>query len=178
MRIWQAGEYTIEYKESTVSESLLWESHCHSSFECIAVLEGDITVSIEGRPYRVQSGECAILSPLLYHTVASNKQGKYARLAVQFDISCVPPPLRERFLSEREICLLPFPSARVLRDGALCEDPSFYAPLAESIMVALLYEAYEKKGLPPEEKPDDSDDDDDDKDDDDGDDEEEEDEEE
>ena len=140
--IWNAGGFKIEYKESMVSESLLWESHCHVSFEAIAVIEGDITVTFEGRACRVGAGECAILSPLAYHTVAANQKGAYRRVTLLFDASSIPAPLRDRLTAAgKEIYLVPFSEAEALRAAYLSSEREFFAPLAESILVRMLYDA-------------------------------------
>ena len=144
--VWNGGVYRIEYKENRVEERLLWESHCHAKYELIAVLEGDITVAYEGRKCRVGSGECVILSPLVYHTIASNRQGNYSRVTVEFDPCLIPTPLRSHFLAcEREIFLLPFADAKRIRDAYLSANRDFFAPLVESVLICLFYEAYPRE---------------------------------
>lgn len=140
--IWSAGGFQIEYKESLVAESLLWESHCHARFEVIAVIEGDITVAFEGRACRISAGECAILSPLAYHTVDANHRGSYRRITALFDAATIPAPLRARLSAAgKEIYLVPFPEAEELRAAYLSSEREFFAPLAESILVRMLYDA-------------------------------------
>lgn len=153
--VWLIGGFHIEYKEECVGGELLWESHCHASFEAIVVLEGDITLALEGKPYRITAGECALISPLAYHTVAANLQGRYSRVTVQIDASAIPAPLRPRLLDGQGISVFPFSSGTVLRDAYLSADRAFYAPLSESVMVALLYESLNKKdarGIEPTEQ--------------------------
>lgn len=140
--LWNADGFQIEYKESLVSESLLWESHCHARFEVIAVIEGDITVTFEGRACRIGAGECAVLSPLAYHTVNANHRGTYRRITVLFDAVSIPAPLRARLSAAgKEIYLVPFSEAEALRAACLCAEREFFAPLAESILVRMLYDA-------------------------------------
>ena len=145
-KIWNAGGFQIEYKEDLVSESLLWESHCHARFEVIAVIEGDITVAIEGRACRIGAGECALLPPLVYHTLASNRQGRYHRVTLSFDSSAIPAPLLPYFSEEkRKIFVLPFPAVKTLQEAYRAPDPAFFSPLAESVMTALLYEVHRRR---------------------------------
>ncbi|MBP3591266.1 MAG: helix-turn-helix transcriptional regulator [Clostridia bacterium] len=143
--VWSIGGFHIEYKEESVGGELLWESHCHASFEAIAVLDGDITLTLEGKPYRITAGECALISPLAYHTVAANLQGRYSRVTVKIDASAIPAPLRPRLSDGHRISVFSFPRSSVLRDAYLSVDRAFYAPLSESVMVALLYESLNKK---------------------------------
>ena len=153
--VWSFGGFHIEYKEECVGGELLWESHCHASFEAIVVLEGDITLALEGKPYRITAGECALISPLAYHNVAANLQGRYSRVTVKIDASAIPAPLRPRLLDGQGISVFPFSSGTVLRDAYLSADRVFYAPLSESVMVALLYESLNKKdarGIEPTEQ--------------------------
>jgi AraC-like DNA-binding protein len=140
--VWSFGGYHLEYKESVVGGEPLWESHCHVSFEAIAVLEGDITVGYEGKRVRVTAGQCALLSPLAYHTVDANHRGVYRRVTVLFDTAAIPAPLRERLAAAgKEIYLVPFSEAEALSAACLSSDREFFAPLAESILIRMLYDA-------------------------------------
>ena len=65
------------YMEDSISHDILIENHCHSKFEMLAVLKGDVSVIIEGKNLRLTAGDAIILPPLLYHTVSSNKKGSY-----------------------------------------------------------------------------------------------------
>ena len=84
----------------------------------------------------------ALLSPLAYHTVDANHSGAYRRVTVLFDVVSIPAPLRERLAAAgKEIYLVPFPEAEELRAACLSSDREFFAPLAESILVRMLYDA-------------------------------------
>ena len=63
----QTEVFQIEYIESENHSSILWESHCHAKYEMIAVLDGDITVMLEGQSYRLQKNQIIIIPPLFYH---------------------------------------------------------------------------------------------------------------
>ncbi|MBP3605219.1 MAG: helix-turn-helix domain-containing protein [Clostridia bacterium] len=145
--VWSLGGCRIEYKEENAAVALLWESHCHASYEAIAVLEGDITLALEGSSYRLSAGECALISPLAYHTVAANRQGLYRRVTAQIDASAVPLPLRERLGAGQGISVFPFAQAAALRDAYLSKDRAFYAPLAESVLVSLMYASLESRAV-------------------------------
>ena len=135
--------FLFEYKDSTVEGELLWESHCHARYEMIAVIEGDITVIFEGKPYRLKGGQCAVISPLSYHIINANRQGRYRRVTALFDTEAIPAPLRSSFFEgKKEIYILSFPQGEALAEICESEDAALYAPLAESIMVQLLYAIY------------------------------------
>lgn len=140
--------FDLRYKESRIDGAegrrVLWERHCHSRYEMISVLEGDVSIMPEGLSYRLTAGETAIIPPLCYHTVTANRSGAYRRVTAHFELSAVPSVLRERFLASSEGIAV-FSSDRADRLRAICEaeDPLFYGPLAESLMVELLYECAE-----------------------------------
>ncbi len=52
-----------------IDNPVLWDSHCHAQFEMIAVLEGDISIMLEGRSYRLTEKQTVIIPQLLYHTM-------------------------------------------------------------------------------------------------------------
>lgn len=131
--------FWVEYMESHVESPLLWERHCHASFEMIGVLEGDVWVMSEGTRHRLTEGDAVIVPPFCYHTLTANRQGVYRRVTVLFDMDAVPPMLRQRMTPEGDAVVFRASEIRELR--ALCEedDPAFYAPLAEALMVRCFY---------------------------------------
>ncbi len=132
--------FSLDYNESPEIDELLCESHCHSQFEMIAVVEGDITIIFEGRHYRLLKGQCALLSPLSYHTVLSNKHGNYHRVIALFDRGAIPSVLHPSFPEmQKNIYIVNFSDASTLAEICKSQDKNFYAPLAESIMVKLFY---------------------------------------
>ena len=139
-------KFDFEYTESNISSTVLWESHCHARFELIAVLEGDITVTLEGREYRLAEGQTTIIPPLSYHAITSNKEGAYRRVTVLFELAAIPSVLRARFLKGNEsIAISSSLEAGELKKICEKEDPSFYAPLADSLMIRLLYDNAEAR---------------------------------
>lgn len=136
----QAGGFFIEYVESTIDAPIVWENHCHAQYEMISVLEGDITVMLEGRSYRLTAGHAVIIPPLLYHTVTANQHGIYRRITSQFNLEAVPTVLRPHFRL-KDVMLAVFPSQGSEELKPLCQmsDPYLYEPLGESLMIRLLY---------------------------------------
>ncbi|MBR2908384.1 MAG: helix-turn-helix transcriptional regulator [Clostridia bacterium] len=142
----QTKNFIFEYTESDIDNTVLWESHCHARYELIAVLEGDINVMLEGRDYRLTEGQTTVIPPLAYHTITSNKRGTYRRVTALFELSAIPEALHPRFLETGgSIAISSSEEARELK--RICEkrDPSFYAPLAESLMIRLLYSNAEER---------------------------------
>ena len=137
----QAGGFSIEYKESRNDAPVVWENHCHTQYEMISVLEGDITVMLEGRSYRLKADYAVIIPPLLYHTITANQRGIYRRITALFDIDAIPTVLHPHF-QQKDADLNIFLSREnaALRQLFQLTDPHFYAPLGESIMIRLLYD--------------------------------------
>lgn len=136
----KTDHFSFEYHEGIIVDPMLWQRHCHAQFEMIAVLEGDISVMLEGTGYRVTENQTVMIPPLLYHTVTVNHSGMYRRVLALFEISAVPQVLREWFLNKKELLAISFsPQLRQLEEICQRENPTFYAPLAESLMVQAFY---------------------------------------
>lgn len=138
------GKFKMEYRESRVDHPVLWESHCHAQFEMIGVLAGDVSITIEGKSYRLTEQQTAVIPPLCYHTLHANQRGLYRRVTVLFDTDAVPEVLRDR-LSNEEIAI--FPSLHLERMKSICQesDRSYYQPLAEALMIQSLYDRTDAK---------------------------------
>ena len=130
--------YKIAYSESQVKESVLWESHCHTQFEMILVAEGDVTVTVEGKKHRLKNGQGVIVPPLLYHTVTAKTTGSYRRITALFGPDGIPKVLRSEFADR--VTRFAYGSQR-LQELCQKQEASYYAPLAQSLMVQLFYDA-------------------------------------
>ena len=137
---YQAPHIQLEYVKSQIDTELLWERHCHAQFEMIGVIEGDISVVIEGKPYRLTENQATLIPPLCYHTVTANKQGRYRRVTALFDDAFIPPVLRDHMLPSPEIAI--FYTTNLSQMKQICQksDPDFYTPLAQSLMIQSFYE--------------------------------------
>ena len=135
-----AGGFQIEYIESEIDAPVVWESHCHAQFEMISVLEGDITVMLEGRSYRLTADRALIIPPLFYHAVTANHRGSYRRITALFDLDAIPSVLQPHF-ARKGASLTVFPSRQSGELQVLCREreADFYSPLGESLMIQLLY---------------------------------------
>ena len=136
----RAGGFAVEYIESEIEAPVVWEKHCHTQYEMISVLEGDISVMLEGRSYRLKAGQAVFIPPLFYHAVTANHRGSYRRVTALFDLDAIPAVLQPHF-ARKDAALAVFPSRHSGEFKPICQasDPSFYEPLAESLMIRLLY---------------------------------------
>ena len=134
--------FECEYIESKIDHPILWESHCHAQYEMIAVADGDITIMLEGQKYRLQKNQIIIIPPLFYHSVTANEEGSYRRITALFGADSIPGVLREAF-SKQERNTIVHPSCiEKIKEICRGEDASFYAPLLQSLMVEIFYDAF------------------------------------
>ena len=134
-------DFEMEYIESKIDHSILWENHCHAKYEMIAVAEGDITVMLEGQKYRLKENQVIIVPPLFYHSVTANGGERYRRITALFGIDAIPSVLQDAFTNQvRNIDL---DSSRIEKFKEICQkaDASFYEPLLQSLMVEIFYDA-------------------------------------
>ncbi|MBO5295572.1 MAG: helix-turn-helix transcriptional regulator [Clostridia bacterium] len=131
--------FEFEYIESSIDSTVLWENHCHARFEMLAVLEGNISIVLEGRNYRLTEGEGILVPPLAYHTVITNRKGTYRRITAMFDPEAIPSVLRPRLLNRDTVIISSSPQIRDLKKICKEKESDFYAPLANSLMIQILY---------------------------------------
>lgn len=136
--------FLFEFIESRIDNNILWESHCHSQYELIAVFEGDINIMIEGRSYTLTANNAIVIPPLSYHTVTANKRGIYKRMMVLFDLTAIPNVLQKYFINNRTTVFYSY-QLNDLRKIRASENAEFYKPFAESIMVRIMYECIESR---------------------------------
>lgn len=132
--------FSFHYSKNQVEPHVLTENHCHALYEMIAVLEGDINVTIEGQNYRMKESQAMIIPPLCYHTVTVNKAGHYTRITAFFEKAAIPAVLYESFVKRDAlpvICQVPWNHEFY----AVWEpEPTPYdEPLLESMMIQLFY---------------------------------------
>ena len=138
--------FSLTYKDEETRGGVLWESHCHACFELIAVFEGEVTLTLEGRKTTLKGGSVTVVPPLVYHTVAVNENAHYRRATVLFDLAALPLPLKERFIARAQSGNPLYSSdLERLQKVAPRANDEFYRPLAESLLTELLYEYTEAK---------------------------------
>ena len=140
--ILKSEKFELVYTEGENRASLLWESHCHAQFEMIAVLEGEVSVMLEGEEYHLQKHHTIIVPPLCYHSITVRESGVYRRVTALFDADLIPEVIREPFLKGVGAAPLSFlPLQEQLKDLILEGKPQLFAPLAQSLMVQIFYDA-------------------------------------
>jgi len=144
----KSNEFDVQYIESNIEQPILWESHCHSQYEMIAVAEGDITVMVEGQSCRLKKNQILIVSPLLYHYVTANEKGIYCRITALFGVDVIPNKLRDSLT--KNIIHTSIHPIQIEKLKKVCQegDWDFYAPLLHSLMVELFYDVIQTPSLP------------------------------
>lgn len=137
----KTSELDVEYIESEIEHPVLWESHCHSQYEMIAVAEGDITVTPEGQSYPLKANQVILLPPLCYHSVVANGKGRYCRITALFTADVIPKVLQSAFANQERSAAVTPSQLEKLRDICQKGDPAFYGPLLSSLMTEIFYDA-------------------------------------
>ena len=140
--------FHLEYIESEISKPILWESHTHAQYEMIAVADGDITVMLEGRRYRLQKDQIIIIPPLFYHSVTANGKGHYHRITALFDADAVPTVLHAEFEGKARESAASASQIEKLKNICKKNDPAFFAPLIQSLMAEIFYDTLQTSDTP------------------------------
>ena len=142
----ETNKFHIEYVESIIDQPIIWERHCHSQYEMILVSDGDITVTLEGKSYRLKKNQIIIIPPLFYHSVTANEKGSYHRITALFEIDSIPEVLQPEFEKMKADTVV-FSSDRSEKLKTLCQknDQAFFAPLMQSLMIEILYDSLIEK---------------------------------
>ena len=70
---------------STHRPGKLTDLHCHSLFELIYVVSGDLSHVVEGRKYRLKKGDLVLVRPSQYHYLQITSDAPYERYNFHFD---------------------------------------------------------------------------------------------
>lgn len=136
--------FSLTYSQSHVDSQILWENHCHTLYEMIAVLKGNVNITLEGRTYRLKENTMIIIPPLCYHMVSANKTGDYQRITAFFSKTAIPSVLQEDF-TRRDvspvICSIPW--SNEIRGIFKSNSSPYYEPLVNSMMTQLFYQRIE-----------------------------------
>ena len=142
------NQFDVTYIESEIDRPVLWENHCHAQFEMIAVADGDITVMLEGQKYRLQKNQIIVIPPLFYHSVTANEKESYRRITALFGMDAIPVVLQNNFAKQERTVNVD--TARMEKIKEICQkqDAAFYAPLLQSLMTEIFYDALQTPQLP------------------------------
>ncbi len=147
----------ISYREGNISNEHIFENHCHTKYEIIAVTDGEIRIVIENRRYELRAGEIAFIPPFKYHSVFTLGGVLYKRLTVLFDKSFVPEEIRADFFEKTE----KYPVAAndmlasvflKMKDIFAHSERGRFLPLASSLLTEALYVHTYKDITPTSEK--------------------------
>lgn len=137
----KTNDFEFEYIESSIKHSVLWESHCHTQYEMIVVADGDITVMIEGQNYRLKKNQGIIILPLCYHSVTASGEGSYRRITALFGIDAIPAVLQDEFSTQERCVAIDASQLKKIKEICQKENSSFFAPLLQSLMIEIFYDA-------------------------------------
>lgn len=139
------GHTEFAYREEITGSKRIFDTHCHLSFELIAVFEGTVHIIVEGQRVELQPYHMAIIPPHYYHSVFSVKSGNYRRVTILFDRDLIPEIIRDEVVAE--IVREPFYVHPLLKQSLdslaeVLQMPSTdrYGPLAECILIQILYQ--------------------------------------
>ena len=139
-------EFNVNYTEDIVINSLSWETHCHSKYEILAVLEGEIWVNIEGQNLVLNDNNVIVIPPLLFHATSVTKTGNYKRVTISFHQAKIPKELKPYFEAN---CLSAacFYSNQPIELQKIClsNQHEFYRALTDSIIIKMMYEYIDSK---------------------------------
>jgi AraC-like DNA-binding protein len=137
----KTNDFEFEYIESKIDHPILWENHCHAQYEMIAVANGDITVMLEGQKYRLQKNQIIIIPPLFYQSVTANVEGVYRRITALFGIDAIPCVLQNEFTNQGRSTAVDASLIEKIKDICQNKEQEFYAPLLQSLMTEIFYDA-------------------------------------
>ena len=138
----KANEFDVQYIESETAHSVLWERHCHAKYEMIAVADGDITVMLEGRNYRLKKNQVIIIPPLFYHSVAANGERSYRRITALFGNDAIPSVLQSELAKQERNAEINNYHIEKFKEICQKENADFFSPLLQSLLTEIFYDAF------------------------------------
>ena len=154
----QTARYKLDYLERGVDDPILYDHHCHSLYELTILLEGSICIVVEGQKYRLEKNQAIIVPPLFYHkNIADGSMDTYRRITVLFDISDVPSVIQHTIptaLGEPAFTVFDVYTRQVnqLRQCVIDNNPVYYEPLINSLVIQCLYQHATAKALAPKDE--------------------------
>lgn len=79
------NQIIYRYQTSPGQPGMLADLHCHNQFELIYVTSGDMLHVVEGRKYRLKTGDLVLVWPSTYHYLQQLSEIPYTRHIIQFD---------------------------------------------------------------------------------------------
>ena len=86
------------YTHAIITEptNSLFQPHMHDSCELLMIIRGDIFYSVEGREYKLKSGDIVLSRPYVMHHIQSNSAAVYERFNVIFEEKKLPKSIRDK----------------------------------------------------------------------------------
>ena len=149
----------ISYREGFIENEEIFENHCHTRYELIAVFDGKVTIVVGNRKSSLRTGETVVIPPLVYHSVFAEGDTMYKRATVLFDESFIPPEIFSDFKERGEAEPISTDTAlgaaaERLRAVFLAEaaPDKKYIPLVKSILTEMVYLYTYRRGAEKREK--------------------------
>ena len=96
----KCDRFECALREGTHTEERIFENHCHPEYELIAVLEGSVSMVVEGSRMVLRSAEAAIIPPFCYHSIYAEEKCNYKRITALFGEDMIPREISEDFLEK------------------------------------------------------------------------------
>ena len=154
--ICKSSLHEVQYVERSIENHMICDHHCHSRYEMTILLEGDITLNIQGFQQRLVKNQAIIIPPFIYHSNTSNQLGTYRRITSLFALTAVPAVLQTSSpFNGRGTPFAVFDSyakqGEILKKCCTANDPSYYESLVDGIMAECLYQCAETQPSLPNE---------------------------
>jgi len=142
----KTNKVEIKYAETNTISEIYLENHCHSQFELIAIIKGDINVIIEDKYYNLTENQTIIIPPLCYHSITAKNTSAYKRITALFDSSYIPNVIQTKF-TNNDFCPTISTFHQLDKLKSICQEinKNYYSPLAESLLIQILYNHADSK---------------------------------
>ena len=110
----------------------------------VTLLDGDISILIDGKQYPMARNQTIIHPPMLYHAILANSPCAYKRVNAFFNLSAVPVPLQKEFRQKSsEVFFFTSESALELKNLCIAGTPDYYnyhQAQVQSLMTLMFYQ--------------------------------------
>lgn len=129
-----ANGILYNYSSRPVTQKLHVDLHCHSRFELLYIISGEMEHVVEDRKYRVKAGDLILVRPSMYHHLEQLSEEPYARYDILFDPDRIGVDISKLPEEMEVISLLNNPIA----DGLFRKLNSYQERLPEELFAKLL----------------------------------------
>lgn len=129
-----ANSIFYNYSSRPDGDKLRVELHCHSRFELLYIVSGEMEHVVEDRKYRVKEGDLILVRPSMYHYLTQLSDQAYVRYDILFHPECVGIDV-SRLPEEMEVISL---SNNPVADGLFRKLNAYQEGLPEETFAKLL----------------------------------------